>query len=305
MEEKVFEINDQLQKQRLDVFLESTLGNFSRSHYKKSIENGEVLVNGKKVKAGHFLKLGDKVTVSVQPPKQLNLAAQDIALDIIYEDNDLAVINKPQGMVVHPAAGNFEGTLVNALLFNIKNLSGINGVVRPGIVHRLDKDTSGLIIVAKNDRAHVSLSRQIQTKECKRFYMALVHGKLKNQSGVVTSYISRDKKNRLKMAVNFNQEGKFAETHYKVVKEFDKFSLCEFELKTGRTHQIRVHATYLGHSVVGDKLYGNVPDKFHLKGQLLHAYKLLFRQPSTNEHLEFRVPLPEYFLNVINSFQQN
>lgn len=305
MEEKVFEINDQLQKQRLDVFLESTLGNFSRSHYKKSIENGEVLVNDKKVKAGHFLKLGDKVTVSVQPPKQLNLAAQDIALDIIYEDNDLAVINKPQGMVVHPAAGNFEGTLVNALLFNIKNLSGINGVVRPGIVHRLDKDTSGLIIVAKNDRAHVSLSRQIQTKECKRFYMALVHGKLKNQSGVITSYISRDKKNRLKMAVNFSQEGKFAETHYKVVQEFDKFSLCEFELKTGRTHQIRVHATYLGHSVVGDKLYGNVPDKFHLKGQLLHAYKLLFRQPSTNEHLEFSVPLPEYFLNVINSFQQN
>lgn len=305
MEEKIFEINEQTQKQRLDVFLENTLGNFSRSHYKKSIENEEVLVNGKKVKAGYSLKIGDKVSVATLPPKKLNLEAQNIKLDIVYEDQDLAVINKPQGMVVHPAVGNFDGTLVNALLFNIKNLSGINGVIRPGIVHRLDKDTSGLIIIAKNDKAHVSLSKQIQTKECKRFYLALVHGNVKKHNGIIASYISRDKKNRLKMAVNFNNDGKSAETHYKVIKHYEKFTLCEFELKTGRTHQIRVHANYLGHSVVGDKLYGNLTDKFNLKGQLLHAYKISFRQPSTNEVLQFSVGLPEYFLNVTHSLDKN
>ncbi len=300
MEEKFFKITKEDVKLRLDVFLEKQLPTFTRSHLKNQIVNGEVLVNGKQVKAGYNLKPDDEVKLTINPPKEVNLTPQKLDIDIVYEDKDLVVVNKQQGLVVHPAVGNYDNTLVNALLYEVKNLSGINGVARPGIVHRLDKDTSGLILIAKNDVSHVSLSRQIQSKECKRFYIALLEGNLKDDSGVVKTYIARDKKNRLKMAVNINNAGKYAETHYRVLKRFIGYCLVEFELKTGRTHQIRVHANYLGHSVVGDKLYNSKTDKFKLKGQLLHAYKIIFSHPISNKLLEFSTALPEYFDNVIN-----
>jgi 23S rRNA pseudouridine1911/1915/1917 synthase len=233
MEEKVFVVTIDNQKLRLDVYLEKMLPVFSRSHIKNQIEKNEVFVNNKNVKAGYNLKVNDEVKILINPPKTLDLTPEDIKIDIVYEDDDLAVINKPQGMVVHPAVGNYNKTLVNALLYNIKNLSGINGVIRPGIVHRLDKDTSGLLVVAKNDAAHVNLSKQIQNKTCKRFYLALLEGVLKDDSGVITNYISRDLKNRLKMAVNKDNKGKIAQTLWNVVERFANYTLCEFELKTG------------------------------------------------------------------------
>ncbi len=298
-----YNITPEQKGMRLDVFLESTNPEFTRSHYKKQIEEGNVLVNQKQVKAGYALKVGDQVSVSLVPPKELDLTPQNLNLQMEYEDDDLVVINKPQNMVVHPAAGNYSNTLVNGLLYSIKNLSGINGVVRPGIVHRLDKDTSGLLIVAKNDHAHVSLSKQIQTKSCKRYYLALLEGNLKQDSGEVMTNIARDPKNRLKMAVCKEGDGKVAHTLYRVITRYENYCLVEFELKTGRTHQIRVHASYLGHPVVGDELYNPKQNKFGLRGQLLHAYKLHFTQPVTNEPISIQIELPSYFTQVLEKLK--
>lgn len=294
-------VDNEHSKVRLDAFLFEYDSNFTRSHYKNLITEGNVLVNGKQVKAGYALKVGDTVSVNLLPPKPLETKAEDIPLNIVYEDSDLAVINKPKGMVVHPGNGNWEGTLVNALLYNIKDLSGINGVIRPGIVHRLDKDTTGLLVVAKNDFAHVELSKQIALKTCKRIYWALLQGNLPNDSGVIKNNLGRDPKNRLRFTV-VESGGKVAETHYKVLQRYKEYCLVEFELKTGRTHQIRVHAKHLNHPIVGDDLY-NGKSKFKTDGQMLHAKVLKFVHPKTGETMEFSTELPEYFEKILQSLQ--
>lgn len=296
-----YKVSEKDVKTRLDSFLYELDNSFTRSHYKNLIEEGHVLVNSNKVKAGYALKLNDVVSIEMIPARPIETLPQNIPLDIVYEDEDLAVINKPKGMVVHPANGNWDGTLVNALLYNIKDLSGINGEIRPGIVHRLDKDTSGLLVVAKNDFAHVALSKQIADKTCKRIYLALVIGNMPNDSGVVANYLGRDPKNRLRYAVVDNG-GKYAETHYQVLTRYKDYSLVEFELKTGRTHQIRVHCKYLNHPIVGDDLYGG-KSKFKTDGQMLHAYKLSFYHPRTNKYMEFEAQLPEYFQKILSNLQ--
>jgi 23S rRNA pseudouridine1911/1915/1917 synthase len=219
----------------------------------------------------------------------------------VYQDSDLAIIDKPQGLTVHAGNGTNGSTLVNALLFHLDNLSGINGVIRPGIVHRIDKNTSGLLVVAKNDNAHVSLAKQIETKTCKRLYYALLEGVLKNDSGVIETNIGRNPKDRTKMAVVSN--GRNAVTEYKVIKRFSNYTLCEFSLKTGRTHQIRVHSKHIGHPVVGDKEYGFKNQKFKLEGQLLHAHQLSFVHPTTGEQVTFESPIPEYFEKILKSIK--
>lgn len=304
--EQVFVVDKEHEKMRLDVFVEQQMKDFTRSHIKNQIVKEEILVNNKSVKAGYALHAGDKVLVTIEPPKQLDLTPQNLHLDIVFENKDYAVINKPQNMVVHPAVGNYDGTLVNGLLYQIKDLSGINGVARPGIVHRLDKDTSGLIVIAKNDKAHVDLSKQISSKVCKRFYLALLEGEFTKTQGSVESFIARDQKNRLKMAVNFEERGKQATTLWKVVTQYHGYTLVEFELKTGRTHQIRVHAAHMGHPVVGDKQYNpKTKNKFGLSGQLLHAYKLQFYTPDeAKQFVSYEAPLPDYFEQVLHSLTE-
>lgn len=281
---------------RLDVFVAENSG-LTRSHVQKLIQQGLVTINGNVVKSSNSVKQDDAVEVNLPDEVTLDVVPQDIPLDIVYQDRDLAVINKPQGMTVHPANNVYTGTLVNALLYNIKDLSGINGVLRPGIVHRLDKDTSGLLVVAKNDTAHVELQRQIQCKECKRIYYALLEGVLKQDEGFVDKPIGRSKSDRKKMDIV--SDGRSALTYYTVMERFDKYTLCKFELKTGRTHQIRVHAKYLGHPVVGDPVYGYKTCCWKLNGQLLHAQTLSFTHPTTHEPMSFSAPLPQYFENIL------
>lgn len=288
---------------RLDRYLQSLYPEHTRSHIKHWIEDGVVLVNGKSVKAGYLLKGTDNVELGEIEERVLSTKPQDIPIDIVYEDEDIAIINKPQGLVVHPAVGNYDGTLVNALLFRLKNLSSINGVVRPGIVHRLDKDTSGLMVVAKNDKAHTKLAEQISSKECRRIYWALVDGIVKEDGEIITN-IGRDEKNRLKMAVVDEGKGKIAHTMYRVLRVYEGYTLMEFELKTGRTHQIRVHSTYLHHPIVGDPLYNSKKSKFNLNGQLLHAKKLILTHPSSGKELVFESDLPEYFKDVLNKLSE-
>lgn len=289
-------------KKRLDIFLMDKFPDKTRSHIKKWIEDGVALVNDKSVKAGYSLREGDRVFLGEIVEEVLSSEPQDIPIDIVYEDNDIAIVNKPQGMVVHPAIKNYDGTLVNALMYRLKNLSSINGVIRPGIVHRLDKDTSGLLVIAKNDNAHINLSNQIARKDCKRIYWALVDGIVKEDGEIITNF-GRDPKNRLKMAVT--REGKIAHTLYRVLETFDKYSLVEFELKTGRTHQIRVHSAYIHHPIVGDRLYNPNPCKFKLDGQLLHAKKLILTHPVTGKIMEFECDIPEYFESILNSLRNN
>lgn len=283
---------------RLDIFLIGENPDKTRSHIKHWIDNGDVLVNGKKVKAGYSIKENDQIELGEIKEKVISAEPQDIPIDIVYEDDDIAIINKPQGMVVHPAVGNYDQTLVNALMFNLSSLSSINGVIRPGIVHRLDKETSGLLVIAKNDNAHIVLSKQIAQKECKRIYYALVDGVLKSD-GEIATFMGRDPRNRLKMAVL--DKGKWAETKYKVLEVLGNYTLVEFELKTGRTHQIRVHSAYIHHPIVGDKLYNSNKCKFNLNGQLLHAKKLILTHPKTGEMMTFESDLPEYFKKVLRS----
>ncbi len=289
---------------RLDNFLFENNSDYTRSHYKNLIVTEKVKVNEKVVKAGYSLKLNDEVIIEDFAPVPLKAEAEKIDINIVYEDDDLVVVNKPKGMVVHPACGNWSGTLVNALLYNVKNLSGINGVIRPGIVHRLDKDTSGLLVVAKNDFAHVELSKQIANKTCKRIYLALLNGNLKQDSGVIKNFLTRDPKNRLRYMVS-ETTGKLAETHFEVIERFKDYCLVKFELKTGRTHQIRVHSKFLNHPIVGDELYGLGKSKFKIDGQLLHAYNLQFVHPRTNELKSFFAPLPSDFERVLHSLRSN
>ena len=290
--------------ERLDVYLSEKLDK-TRSAVKKLVEDKNVTVNGKVEKAGKTLKEGDEITVVLPDPVKLDLEAENIPLDIIYQDEDIAIINKPQGMTVHAGNGVHGSTLVNALLYHLDSLSGINGVIRPGIVHRIDKDTSGLLVVAKNDAAHVSLSEQIKNKTCRRIYLALVEGVVKENDGVIDTFIGRSDKNRTMMAVK--SDGRRAVTHYKVIRRYKDYTLMEFSLETGRTHQIRVHTKYLGHPVVGDPVYGYKMQKFRLNGQLLHAFRLELTHPRSGERMIFEAPLPDYVravLEILDSSQK-
>ena len=298
-----FIVNEQNANKRLDVFLSEVLPEISRSHIKTLVEEQKILLNGKSKKCGEKLKVGDEVFVEIPEPKCLETVAQDLPIEIVYQDNDVAVVNKPQGMVVHPANGNDDGTLVNALLYHLDNLSSINGVIRPGIVHRLDKDTSGLLLIAKNDTSHKNLASQIQSKTCKRHYLALVQGNFTNDSGQIQTYIGRNPKDRKQMAVVDAEKGKLAITNYFVRKRYKGYCLVEFVLQTGRTHQIRVHSKHLGHTIVGDEVYGHKDKNFKTNGQLLHAYKIEFSQPTTNERILLECPLPDYFEKALKKLE--
>ena len=287
--------------ERLDVFLSEKLDK-TRSAVKKLVDDGEITVGGNKVKAGRTLKIGEEISVNIPDPVKLDLEAENIPLDIIYQDKDIAIINKPQGMTVHAGNGTHGSTLVNALLYHLDSLSGINGVIRPGIVHRIDKDTSGLLVVAKNDAAHLSLSEQIKNKTCHRIYLALLEGTVKQNDGIIDTFIGRSDKNRTMMAVK--DSGRRAVTHFKVLKRYKEFTFAEFKLETGRTHQIRVHCKYIGHPIVGDPVYGYEKQKFKLNGQLLHAWKLELTHPSTGERMSFEAPLPDYFQAVLQKLDK-
>ena len=289
---------------RLDVYLTENYPEFSRSGIKNLITKGLVTVNEKTQKAGYSLKLCDIVAITIPKPVTVDLTPQNITLDIVYQDDDLAVINKPQGLTVHPSAGHTDGTLVNALLYHIKDLSGINGELRPGIVHRLDKDTSGLMLVAKNDFAHRDLAKQIAEKTCIRRYIALLEGHLKPEQGTITTHIARSEKDRKKMAVSNDENDRIAITEYKVIEYLYDYTLANFTLKTGRTHQIRVHASFLKHPVVGDEVYGYKKQKFNTHGQLLHSEYLEFTHPRTGERLHFSVPLPDYFAEIVEKLRR-
>lgn len=287
--------------ERLDVYLTAKL-NKTRSAVKKLIDDGMITVNGNDEKAGKVIKYGDVISVTLPDPVPLDLTPENLPLDIVYQDEDVAVINKAQGVTVHAGNGTHGSTLVNALLYHLDSLSGINGVIRPGIVHRIDKDTSGLLVVAKNDAAHLSLSEQIKNKTCARIYYALVEGVVKTDKGEIETYIGRSDKNRTMMAVT--DHGRKAITDYEVVKRYSAYTLMRFSLKTGRTHQIRVHCKYMGHPIVGDPVYGYKTQKFKLNGQLLHAAELAFNHPRTGERMTFTAPLPDYFEAVLKKIEK-
>lgn len=284
---------------RLDVVLSLVIEEASRSHLQKLIDIGRVEVNGEVALSKKYkVKTGDAVRITVPEPVHLNVKPEDIPIDIVYEDEDVLVVNKPKGMVVHPAAGNYSGTLVNAILYHCKSLSSINGVIRPGIVHRIDKDTSGLLMIAKNDAAHRSLAEQLASHTITRAYRAVVYHNFQEDSGTVNAPIGRDPKNRLKMAVT-QLSSKEAVTHYKVLQRFGSFTYIEARLETGRTHQIRVHMAHINHPLLGDAVYGPKKKVLGVETQMLHAKLLGFHHPKTGEYLEFDSPLPSEFVNVI------
>lgn len=301
MQENTIIVNPEDKGKRLDIFVLENFEDLTRSRIKTLIESGEISVNGTIKKSGYAIKTGDIIEVQIAPPIEISLEPYDIHLDIVYQDDDLAVINKPRGLVTHPAPGSPKDTLVNALLANLDSLSDINGVIRPGIVHRLDKDTTGLIVVAKSNKAHVSLSEQIATKECHRTYIALVDGVIKKDEGIIIGNIDRSRKDRKLMTV-VKEGGRYAETHFKVLERYKKYCLVEFELKTGRTHQIRVHSKSIGHTIVGDSVYGG-SEKLFNNGQLLHAYKISFTHPVSGEFMEFKAQLPDYFEQVLTKLR--
>ena len=300
--EEEFQFNIEKNSGRIDKYLTQELESMSRSKIQILIADGFVLVNDEATKANYKLEAGDKVVVYVPEPETVDIEAEDLPLDIIYEDEDIVLINKAQGMVVHPGAGHPKGTLVNAILYHIKDLSGINGEIRPGIVHRLDKDTSGIMIVAKNDEAHVNLSEQLQARSVKRKYHALVHGVLPHEHGTINAPIGRDPKDRQKFTVI--RDGKEAISHFKVLERFKGFSLLEVSLETGRTHQIRVQLNYIEHPVAGDKIYG--PRKsLEGNGQFLHARMLEFEHPRTGETMSFEAELPELYIETMNRLRDD
>lgn len=282
---------------RADVFLAAKLG-VSRSNMQKLLEDGRVKRGEKIIKANYKVRAGEMFLVDIPEPEPIEAVPENIPLDIIYEDDDVVVLNKARGMVVHPAPGNYTGTLVNALLYHCSNLSGINSAIRPGIVHRLDKDTSGIMIVAKNDAAHISLSQQIQSKTAVRTYLAVVRGNIKTDSGTIETQIARDKTDRKKMAV-VKEGGRDAITDYEVLERFGKYTLVRCKLRTGRTHQIRVHMEYLGYPLVGDPKYSPMKTPFGIKGQALHSHTLEFTHPRTGERMKFEAPLPEDMHKII------
>ena len=301
--EYFFEVTEEFSGLRLDKFLCENITEASRSQIASIIDDEAVLVNDKKVSKSRKLATGDKVFVLFPDPVELEAVPEDIPLDILFEDDDIIVVNKPKDMVVHPAAGNYTGTLVNALLYHCKgNLSGINGVLRPGIVHRIDKNTSGLLVVAKSDAAHKSLSEQIKEHSMTREYQAVIYGHLKTQEGSVDAPIGRSAIDRKRMCVT-DKNSKNAITHYKVIEEFRDYTHIACRLETGRTHQIRVHMAYIGHPLAGDDVYGPKKVITELGGQCLHAIKLGFVHPVSGEYMEFSSPLPEYFCKFLNKIR--
>lgn len=290
---------DEINKgKRLDSYISDNMDKISRSFAQKLIENQQVTINGKNEKASYKVCAGDNIQVDVPEAQGTKLKAQDIPVDVVYEDKDIIVVNKPKGMVVHPANGNPDGTLVNAILAMCKDsLSGIGGEIRPGIVHRLDKDTSGLLIIAKNDEAHVKMSKQIQDRLVTKKYIALIRGVVKDDEVTIDMPIARSKVDRKKMAVD--KDGKQAVTHFKVIKRYRGYTLLEIKIDTGRTHQIRVHMAKIGYPVVGDMVYSNGKNEFGIEGQMLHAKSLEFSHPITGKKMHLEAPLPEYFTKVL------
>lgn len=303
MKNDIFNIMPQDAEKRLDVWLTALLEQFSRSYVDKLIQDGNVTVNKKNVKSGYRLKAGDSVEVNVPEPKLLEVKAEEIELDVIHEDEDIIVINKPRGMVVHPAAGNYSGTLVNALLRHCGgSLSDINGVIRPGIVHRIDKDTSGVLVIAKNNRAHSALSDMLKEHDINRIYTAVAEGIISEDKGTIDAPIGRHPVDRKKMAVNL-KNGRRAVTHFKVLERFKNTTLLELRLETGRTHQIRVHMSYIGHPLVGDSVYGKKKQVYGFEGQALHAGTLGFVHPGTGEYAEYKAPPPEEFIRLVEKLR--
>lgn len=289
---------------RLDKFLAQEIEELTRSYIQTLLNEGLVKVNDRIAKASYKLQPGDNVVLEQPDPVELSIEPENIPLDIYYEDEDVVVVNKPRGMVVHPAEGNYSGTLVNALLYHCRDLSGINGVMRPGIVHRIDKDTTGLLMVAKNDTAHLSLAQKLKDHSVTRLYRTLVHGNIKNDKGIIDAPIGRDIRDRQKMAVT-DKNSKYAVTHFSVLKRFGQYTLLECKLETGRTHQIRVHLNYIQHPVVGDDKYGGQAKQFNLAGQLLHAAVLGFNHPRTGEDVLLEAPLPDHFQKVLDKLSND
>ena len=290
--------------ERLDSYISKSNLDLSRSMVQKLIKENRVFVNGKNEKESYKIKVNDNITIQIEEPKSSKLEAQDIPLNIIYEDNDIIVINKPKGMVVHPGNGNPDNTLVNAVLAHCKgSLSGIGGEIRPGIVHRIDKDTSGLIIVAKNDKSHINLSEQIKNHEVTKIYTALVKGNISEDEATIDMPIGRDKKDRKKMSVT--RDGKEAVSHIKVVKRYGNYTLIRVKIDTGRTHQIRVHMAKIGHPVVGDEVYSSGKNEFGVKGQMLHSTILKFKHPISGKEIMLEAPLPQYFEDVLSKLDKS
>ncbi len=285
------------EQKRIDAYISENT-EYSRTAVQRLIEEEKITVNGKKEKASYKVQNGDRIEIEEEPAREIKLKAQDIPVEILYEDDDIIVVNKPKGMVVHPANGNPDGTLVNAVMAICKDsLSGIGGEIRPGIVHRLDKNTSGAIIIAKNDKAHINLSEQLKNHEIKKTYIALVRGVVKENNATINMPIGRSKKDRKKMDVDKN--GKEAITHFKVLKRYKDCTLLEINIETGRTHQIRVHLSHIGYPIIGDEVYSNGKNKWNIEGQCLHAKSLDFKHPITGKNMHIEAPIPEYFENII------
>ena len=299
---KEYIVSQEEKGKRLDTYIPSVDTDITRTSAQRLIEDGNILVNGKNAKVSYKIQENDKISVEIPEPKQIELKAQNIPIEIVYEDSDIIVVNKPKGMVVHPANGNPDGTLVNAIMAICKDsLSGIGGEIRPGIVHRIDKDTSGLLIVAKNDNSHVKMSEQIKNHEVKKTYIALVRGVFKENEATIDMPIGRSISDRKKMAVNKN--GKNAITHIKVLKRFDKYTLLQVNIETGRTHQIRVHLSHIGYPIVGDYTYSNGKNEFDVVGQCLHAQKLEFKHPITQKDMCLEAELPQYFKDILDKLK--
>ncbi|MGG7176142.1 RluA family pseudouridine synthase [Clostridium paraputrificum] len=302
MEETIYTVEEDFEGERIDKYLSQLFVDKSRSYLQGLIEKGNITVNDKIIKSNYKLRYHDEIKVLLPEPILLKVESENIPLDIVYEDSDIIVINKPQGMVVHPAPGNYTGTLVNALLYHCTDLSSINGIVRPGIVHRIDKDTTGILVVAKNDESHNFLSDQLRDHSMKREYYALVEGRIKEDKGTIDKPLGRNKKDRLKIGVV--PDGRRAVTHYEVLERYKETTLVKCRLETGRTHQIRVHMASIGHPLIGDPLYGFKKQKYKLEGQMLHAKILGFIHPKSREFMEFSSDLPKYFENLLERLRK-
>lgn len=302
MNRKSFQVEKDNIGKRVDVFLSENMEDFTRSQIKKLIDEENLYCNEKLIKSNYKLRENDIIEIVIPEAKELDIIPEDIEIDIVYEDEDIVIVNKPRGMVVHPAVGNYTGTLVNALLYKCRNLSGINGVIRPGIVHRIDKDTSGILVVAKNDNAHKSLAQQIKAHTVKRIYLALTEGIIKEDNGTIDAPIGRHHIDRKKMTIT-NKNARNAVTHFSVLERFERNTLIEARLETGRTHQIRVHMAHLSHPLVGDPVYGYKRQKFKISGQALHAKTLGFIHPRTNKYVEFSSEIPSDFQKVLNKLK--
>ncbi|ARK31071.1 RluA family pseudouridine synthase [Halalkalibacter krulwichiae] len=299
MERFEWKVTKEQKQIRIDKLLTVLNDEWSRTQIQQWVKDEAIMINGKRVKSNYKVEEGDQITLQIPEPEALEIEAENIPIDIVYEDRDVAVVNKPRGMVVHPAPGHYSGTLVNALMYHCNDLSGINGVIRPGIVHRIDKDTSGLIMVAKNDQAHESLVEQLKAKTTRRIYKAVVHGVIPHQHGTIDAPIGRDKKDRQNMTVT-EENSRDAVTHFTVLESFDNYTYVQCELETGRTHQIRVHMKYIGYPLVGDPKYGPKRKSFDIEGQALHAAVLGFTHPKTGEEMTFEADLPKDMVDLLH-----